>query len=117
LNVKDGTPEGCKESHYSGNADDYEIGMREYNDRAVIGVLKITGLCPLSVEKKLVAYHLHRLKDRDPQVRVASVHELEELGDAEVLSALRHLFENDPSVEVRKAAQSAGRKLYLKKRE
>ncbi len=71
----------------------------------------------MNVEKKLLAYHLHRLKDRDPQVRLASVHELELLGDVEALSALRQLFENDPSVEVRKAAQAAGRKLYLKDRE
>lgn len=67
----------------------------------------------MSVEKKLVAYHLHRLKDRDPQVRLASIHELAELGDAEALPALRQLFETDPVVEVRKAAQTAGRKLYL----
>jgi len=70
----------------------------------------------VTVEKKLIAYHLHRLKDRDPQVRLASIHELELLADPEVLPALRKLFETDPVIEVRKAAQAAGRKLYLKGR-
>ncbi len=68
----------------------------------------------MTVEEKLIAYHLHRLKDRDPQVRMDSIHELEELGSVKVLPALRQLFENDPIPEVRKAAQESGRKLYLK---
>lgn len=70
----------------------------------------------MSVNKKLVAYHVGRLKDKNVEVRLKSIRELVELGDPEALDALQELYrtENDP--DVRKAAQEAGRALFLKRK-
>jgi HEAT repeat protein len=64
--------------------------------------------------KKVLAFHLSRLKDKNPQVRIQSIKELAHLGDSEALEALQALFKSDPDPEVRKAAQDAGRAIYLK---
>lgn len=68
----------------------------------------------LSLNQKLVAYHTARLKDRSAQVRLKSIHELAELGDPTALDALQETFRTDPDLEVRKAAQEAGRAIFLK---
>ncbi|MFN8529650.1 MAG: HEAT repeat domain-containing protein [Anaerolineae bacterium] len=65
-----------------------------------------------SVTKKLVAYHLSRLKDKSADIRLKSIQELSQLGDAEALPALEQLFKTDPDVNVRKAAQEAGIRIY-----
>lgn len=70
----------------------------------------------MSVNKKLVAYHMGRLRDRSAEVRLKSIHELAQLGDPEALEVLQTLFKNDSDAEVRKAAQEAGRSIYLKQR-
>lgn len=64
--------------------------------------------------EKLIAYHLARLKDKNRQVRLQTIHELEQLGDVDVLDALQEIFKSDPDAEVRKAAQEAGRSIFLK---
>ncbi len=69
----------------------------------------------MSLNQKLVAYHIARLRDKNPAVRLKSIQELVELGDPDALDALRDLFQNDPDFEVRKAAQEAGRILFLKR--
>lgn len=69
-----------------------------------------------SNHKKLVQYHLARLKDRRPEARLAAISELTELGDRDALPALQALFETDPDISVRRAAQHAGRLIFLRTR-
>lgn len=68
----------------------------------------------VSVTEKIVAYHVGRLKDKNPDIRLKSIDELAQLGSAEALDALRAVFETDPVLEVRRAAQDAGRAIFLK---
>jgi len=68
----------------------------------------------VSLNKKLVAYHIARLKDKNADVRLKSIHELAELGDPEALDALQEAYRSDYDPEVRKAAQEAGRVIFLK---
>lgn len=70
----------------------------------------------MGISKKLVAYHIARLRDRSPEVRLRSIRELAQLGDAEALQALRAVYERDAVPEVRQAAQEAGRAIFLKQR-
>lgn len=71
----------------------------------------------MSVNKRLVQYHLSRLKDKSPEVRLKAIAELTELADPETLETLQELFKSDPDLEVRKAAQQAGRQIFLKQQE
>lgn len=68
----------------------------------------------VSVTKRLVQYHIGRLKDKNAEARLKAIHELTLLGDPEALSALQDIYRNDPEIEVRKAAQEAGRAIFLK---
>jgi HEAT repeat protein len=70
----------------------------------------------VSVNKKLLAYHIGRLKDKNPEVRLKSIQELAQLGDPEALEVLRELFDTDADAEVRKAAQEAGRAIFMRQR-
>jgi HEAT repeat protein len=70
-----------------------------------------------SASKRLVAYHVSRLQDKNPEVRLKAINELLLLADPEALDALRAVFETDSDLEVRKAAQEAGRTIFLKKKE
>ena len=54
-----------------------------------------------------------RLKDKSADIRLKSIKELEMLEATEALDALQNLFHNDPDVSVRKAAQQAGRAIFL----
>ncbi len=60
------------------------------------------GLILTSNQKKLIQYHLARLKDRRPEARLEAINELTELGDRDALPALQALF------------QHAGRLIYLR---
>lgn len=64
--------------------------------------------------KRIIDYHLSRLKDKNPEARLKAIKELELIGAVEALEPLRDLFDNDPDVQVRKAAQAAGRAIFLK---
>ncbi len=68
----------------------------------------------MSLNKKLVTYHIARLKDRRVDIRLDAIHELAELGDPEALAALQETFKTDSDLEVRKAAQEAGRQIFVK---
>jgi HEAT repeat protein len=70
----------------------------------------------VGVSKKLVAYHIARLRDRSAEVRLRSIQELAQLGDAEALQALRAVYEHDSVPEVRQAAQEAGRAIFRKQK-
>ncbi len=67
--------------------------------------------------KKVVAYHIARLKDKRAEVRLAAIRELELLADADALEPLHTVYLNDDEPEVRKAAQSAGRTIFVKNAE
>lgn len=71
----------------------------------------------MSVNKKLVVYHLARLSDKNVDVRLKSIQELADLGDIEALPTLEALYRDDPDASVRKAAQEAGRTIYVKSRQ
>ena len=64
--------------------------------------------------KRVVDYHISRLQDKNPDVRIRAIRELELLGDADALEALQLVYDNDENSDVRKAAQAAGRSLFLK---
>lgn len=66
---------------------------------------------------RLVNYHMNRLKDKNADVRLSAIEELRKLGRIEALDALKDLFQTDPDEEVRKAAQSAGREIFVKNQE
>ncbi|MBZ0300431.1 MAG: HEAT repeat domain-containing protein [Anaerolineae bacterium] len=68
-------------------------------------------------DKRIVTYHLSRLQDKNPSIRLKAIHELGLLGDPDSLNALQEVFRNDADPDVRKAAQEAGRAIFLKQRE
>jgi HEAT repeat protein len=65
----------------------------------------------------MVAYHINRLQDKNPVVRLKAINELALLGDTDALEALQAVFQNDSDGEVRKAAQEAGRAIFLKNKQ
>lgn len=68
------------------------------------------------MSKKIVEYHISRLSDRNVDARLRAIEELRLLADADALEALQEVFENDDNELVRKAAQRAGREIFLKNR-
>ncbi|MCS7070124.1 MAG: HEAT repeat domain-containing protein [Anaerolinea sp.] len=66
----------------------------------------------VSVTRQIIAYHLKRLKDSRPEIRLESIRELEEIGDPTVLEALEEVFRTDPEMAVRAAAQRAGKNIF-----
>lgn len=69
------------------------------------------------LDKRIVTYHLARLQDKNRDVRLKAIQELGLLGDPDAFEPLREVFKNDPDPEVRKAAQEAGRVIFLKQKE
>ena len=67
--------------------------------------------------KRIVAYHIARLQDKNRDIRLKSIAELALIPDRDSLEALRKLVENDNDNEVRKAAQEAGRLIFIKIKE
>ncbi|MFN8377139.1 MAG: HEAT repeat domain-containing protein [Anaerolineae bacterium] len=70
----------------------------------------------MTADRRVVAYHIARLKDKRADVRLSSIAELAELGDPESLSALEHVYHTDEDMAVRSAAQRAGRVIYALQR-
>lgn len=64
--------------------------------------------------KRIIAYHISRLQDKNREVRLKSIAELALMADEDALAALRSLVEKDPDTEVKKAAQEAGRTIFLR---
>lgn len=67
----------------------------------------------MSSVKRVLDYHINRLKDKRPEVRLEAIRELELLCDPIALGPLREVYDNDDNVDVRKAAQQAGRTIFL----
>ncbi|HRE46406.1 MAG TPA: HEAT repeat domain-containing protein [Aggregatilineales bacterium] len=64
--------------------------------------------------RRLVEYHLERLKNKNPDIRKDSIEQLRLLGDPAALSALEHVFHHDEVLELRLLAQEAGREIFFK---
>jgi hypothetical protein len=69
---------------------------------------------PSSMER-MVAYHLARLNDKNPEIRIKSIEELVLLEATQALDALEAVFRTDPDQNVRTVAQKAGRVLWMLK--
>ncbi|MCC7207086.1 MAG: HEAT repeat domain-containing protein [Anaerolineae bacterium] len=65
---------------------------------------------------RLVEYHIARLEDKSPAVRLKSIRELALLGDKAALPALEQVYRNDEDPEVRRAAQEAGKAIFFRQR-
>ncbi len=65
-------------------------------------------------DRRLVEYHLERLKNKRAEVRLDAIRELGLLGDPSVLEALEQVYRADEDPDVRKAAQAAGRSIFGK---
>jgi HEAT repeat protein len=68
----------------------------------------------VSPTKRVVAYHIARLQDKNAEARLKAIKELELLGDVEALDALREVYASDSDIDVRRAAQEAGRSIFLR---
>lgn len=68
----------------------------------------------MAADKRVVAYHIGRLKDKRAEVRLESISELADLGDAEALPALEAVYHSDEDAGVRRAAREAGREIFQK---
>lgn len=66
----------------------------------------------MSITQRLIEYHIGRLKDKSPAVRIKSIQELVLLEAIDALDTLEHVFRTDPDPAVRQAAQVAGRTLF-----
>jgi HEAT repeat protein len=64
----------------------------------------------------LLEYHLARLKDKNSEVRLKSINELRLLADPAAMEPLEQVFRTDSDPEVRKAAQEAGREIFIKQK-
>ncbi|MBL8116313.1 MAG: HEAT repeat domain-containing protein [Anaerolineae bacterium] len=63
--------------------------------------------------KRIIAYHIARLQDKNRDVRLKSIAELILLPDRDSLDALKQVVEKDSDNEVRRAALEAGRTIFL----
>lgn len=65
-------------------------------------------------KNRVTEYHIARLSDKRPEIRLDAIHQLVLLDSVEALDKLKEVYENDAEPEVRKAAQKAGRDIFLK---
>ena len=71
----------------------------------------------MSAVERMIAFHLERLKDKNPAVRLKSIEELILLEATGALDVLENVYRSDPDQTVRLAAKKAGRTLYFKLKE
>ncbi len=69
------------------------------------------------INRRLVDYHMMRLSDKSREVRLKSIQELRLLCDVAALDVLKQVYANDIDPDVRKAAQEAGREIFLKNKQ
>jgi vesicle coat complex subunit len=75
-------------------------------------VIEKQGLSDMSAVERMIAFHLARLQDKNPEVRIRAIKELALLDATETYDTMEQLFRTDPDPEVRRAAQEAGRALF-----
>ncbi len=68
-----------------------------------------------SSEDKVIQFYISRLKDKDVAVLLKTISALVEFGAKakDALPVLEEVFKNHKDVEVKKAAQEAGRRIYM----
>lgn len=66
----------------------------------------------MSAVDRMIAYHIARLQDKNPDVRLRSIQELTLLEAVQALDALEALYRNESDATVRDAARQAGLTLY-----
>ncbi len=66
----------------------------------------------MTTPKQVLNYHIKRLGDKNPEVRLQAIEELRKIGDAVALEPLQVLYQNDDDMAVRRAAQAAGRAIW-----
>jgi streptomycin 6-kinase len=64
------------------------------------------------VRERLIEYHVLRIKQGNKAARLDSIEQLILLEAVEALDSLRLVVEQDEDVDVRRAAQQAGRHLF-----
>lgn len=64
------------------------------------------------IRQRLIDYHILRIRDGSKAARLDSIQQLILLEAVEALDALRVVVETDSDLEVRRAAQEAGRHLF-----
>lgn len=62
--------------------------------------------------KRMVEYHISRLKDKRDDIRLEAIAELILLDATEALPELETVYHNDTNADVRRAAKDAGKKLF-----
>lgn len=62
--------------------------------------------------KRMVEYHIGRLKDKRDDIRLEAIQELVLLDATESLADLEEIYRSDPNLDVRRAAKDAGKKLF-----
>lgn len=70
----------------------------------------------MSATDRMIAYHIARLQDKNPEVRLKSIHELDLLNAVSAMDALEALYRQETDDAVRKAARQLGLKLYKLKK-
>lgn len=68
----------------------------------------------MSSEDKVIQFHISRLRDKNPEVLLKTIQELVQFGAKAkpALPALRELFLSSDNLDVKKAAQQAGRVIF-----
>lgn len=66
--------------------------------------------------ERMIAFHIARLQDKNPEVRLKSIRELELLNAVEAFDALETLYHNETDPAVKEAARTLGRKLFKQMR-
>ena len=62
--------------------------------------------------KRMVEYHISRLKDKRTNIRLEAIQELVLLGAVEALDMLEEVYRTDAEESVRRAAKDAGKQLF-----
>ena len=70
----------------------------------------------MSATDRMIAYHIARLQDKNPEVRLKSIRELDLLNAVSAMDALEALYRQETDDTVRKAARQLGLKLYKLRR-
>lgn len=65
-----------------------------------------------SATERMIAFHIARLEDKNSEVRLKAIRELELLNAVEAYSALEALYRRESDPAVKEAARNLGRKLY-----
>lgn len=69
-----------------------------------------------SATERMIAYHIARLDDKNSEVRLKAIHELDLLNAVQALDDLEALYRRESDPDVKAAARALGRKLFRLKK-